>query len=172
MILTPTKRFQAPNPPQVTLTPEQMEYAAEFGRKRRAESRARGLMEIFADDGSGEERDIVAAQAELAAAIYLKKPWNGGVNSFKRADVGQNIQVRYTHWPDGCLCARPKDNPYHIYVLVTGVPPTFNIVGWLTGRDIMVDEFKITVSNEYWRAPQDKINLFKNDDPSNNHHQG
>ena len=151
-----------PNPPRVTLSEEEMAFARDIGLKRRAESRRMGLKETLPENDNGELHDICGAMAEYAYCIYRGRPWVAGINTFKGPDCGESTQVRWTWRLDGSLIVRPGDNPGHVYVLVTGSPPTFNIVGWIHGKDAMKDEFwRPDPLPAAWFVPQDRLTPFK-----------
>jgi hypothetical protein len=90
-------------------------------------------------DADGKKTAIEAAAGEVACAKFLNQYWIAGVNTYHRPDVGVNIQVRTTKYPNGHLPFRPSNNDPvdHVYYLVTGEIPTFVVVGWILGRDCM-----------------------------------
>ena len=51
------------------------------------------------------------------------------------------IRSRQTEYLNGRLRLTKKDLDHKPYILVTGVMPTFNIVGWLKAVDGKKDEF-------------------------------
>ena len=79
-------------------------------------------------------RQIEAVGAESAVSIWAGiedfVPLNG---SFKAiADVGNNIEVKYTDKPYGNLLVHQNDNAGRdIAILVTGKMPHYELVGWL-----------------------------------------
>lgn len=84
--------------------------------------------------GDGWSMDIEAAAAEAVVAKYLNLYWNpGGMNA--PADVGDKVQVRWSHRPDARLIVHVKDHTDQPFVLVTGQLPHFTLVGWMVGRD-------------------------------------
>ncbi|NCW67273.1 MAG: hypothetical protein EBV86_01720 [Marivivens sp.] len=71
-----------------------------------------------------------AVGAEVAVSKYFNQPvnWDG----FKeKADVGRNIEVKWTKWKDGSLILRDHDPADHIAILVTGSLPKYFICGWI-----------------------------------------
>ncbi len=90
------------------------------------------------------EADIEAAAAELVVArtagMYPTAIiFDGHV---AKADVGENIHVRWTLEHDRCLIVRPgKDPEDGFFFLVTGQAPDYVIRGWITGRDARQDRF-------------------------------
>lgn len=76
---------------------------------------------------------ILGACGEMAFAKATNTYWDGSVNTFSRGDVGRvQVRTRQSHGAD--LFIRPKDSDTEVFVLVTGTPPTFRIVGWALGE--------------------------------------
>lgn len=87
--------------------------------------------------------DIEGAIGELIVAKQLDRYWhalaaNGDVRR-EWPDVGTNIQVRSTTRLDGALIVHPSDADDHIFYLVRGCAPSYQIVGWIAGRDAKQD---------------------------------
>lgn len=81
--------------------------------------------------------EVNSAAAECATAKAANLYWSGSVNTFKEADVGTKIQVR---WSDRdyrtqktSLIVRPEDPDDHFYVLVTGRGDLFHLHGSMLG---------------------------------------
>jgi hypothetical protein len=81
------------------------------------------------------ELDIEAAAAELAVARVTGLYWTGLNWLDAKADVGDDIQVRRIVGVSRKLLIRPHDPDEHVFVLVIGKAPTFDIAGWIQGRD-------------------------------------
>jgi hypothetical protein len=77
-------------------------------------------------------RDAEAIGAELVVAKYFGlKDFEPTVNGFKlHADLGANIEVKWTRWKDGNLILTPRDRDSDVAVLVTGQSPDYYICGW------------------------------------------
>ena len=98
----------------VRLSEEEMEIAAQVGSRRRIRAQVYGWNDKHGYDGSkGWDVDIEGAAAEEAFCRYRGLYWGGHIDTFKAADVGDNIQVRCTELEDGCLILRGEDNPEH-----------------------------------------------------------
>lgn len=108
--------------------------ASEIGRLRRLSSLRHGRQNQHGFSGEGWNIDIEGACGELATAKALNVYWNGGIDTFKGYDLGE-LQVRTTPSHDNRLIVRPNDPDDHRYVLVTGLCPTYQIQGWLSGRE-------------------------------------
>lgn len=131
----------------VTLEQYELEMGAIVGAKRTASSIAKKLKSKRAGSRKHDwNEDVEAALAECAAARVLDKYWSGSVDTFKSVgDVG-DLEIRHTSLEDGSLIIRPKDKEDAIYVLVTGIAPTFDVVGWIKGKDGM--------NKKYMRNPR------------------
>lgn len=102
------------------------------------------------------------AGAEIAVASYF------GVNHFEprinnvhdEADVGENIEVKWTKHANGHLIlqkpleARPND----VAILVTGFSPVYILLGWMPVHMAMVPKYKHPYQDNYW-VP--RSNLFE-----------
>lgn len=78
------------------------------------------------------DRDINAAAAELAVALYLTAPWTGETS--RHADVGEDIQVRHSRRSDAHLLVWTGDRESDRFVLVTGFDGEYVLRGWLPGH--------------------------------------
>jgi hypothetical protein len=80
--------------------------------------------------------DIEGAGAELVVAKWLGRYWNALANdpNTLEGDVGR-YQVRHTKRLDGSLILHDKDNSEALFVLVVGQYPTYEIRGWISGKD-------------------------------------
>jgi hypothetical protein len=71
--------------------------------------------------------------AEVAVAKYFNKAVN--LNGYKdKADVGTNLEVKWTKWRDGSLILRDHDRATDIAILVTGSMPRYYVCGWIPIR--------------------------------------
>lgn len=117
---------------KITLTNSEMVMAALIGCHRHIASlrlkQAHGATDTWT-------LNIEGACGELAAAKALNLFWDGSVNTFSAPDLQPNIQVRTRSKSDFGLIVRKKDNDDEIFVLVTGVSPTFVVHGWIYGKD-------------------------------------
>lgn len=84
---------------------------------------------------------IEGACGEIAVAKAVGRYFSGSFNTFKAADLGENVQVRTRSSHDYELIVRNDDNPNHVYVLVTGTAPTYCIRGWAYARDVMKPDY-------------------------------
>lgn len=85
---------------------------------------------------------ILGALGEAAFAKATNRYWSGSVNTFKAADVGDNIQIRTRSKASYDLIVRAGDKDDDVYVLVTGGPAEFVLHGWIRCADAKRSEFK------------------------------
>ena len=84
---------------------------------------------------------IEGALGELVAAKFFGLHWDGGVNKFSATDFGP-VQIRTRTKPEYELIVREKDPDDNVFLLVRGMCPTYNIVGWSFGRDAKNIKFR------------------------------
>ncbi|CAB5220059.1 hypothetical protein UFOVP231_46 [uncultured Caudovirales phage] len=128
----------------VTLTLVEMLNGANIGviRHHESVSNNRASANVWQEDRrSGLSIHVEGAMGEICAAKVRDKYYEGTVNSFKGADIGENIQVRCTNSHNRRLWMFKNDNPDHFYVLVTGVAPTFKVRGWIYGHEGQKEEY-------------------------------
>ena len=77
-------------------------------------------------------RDAEAIGAEMVVAKYFGiVDFEPTVNGFKiHADLGANVEVKWTKWKDGNLILTQRDRDSDVAVLVTGQSPEYYICGW------------------------------------------
>ena len=127
--------------PHIMLSDVEVRMAVEVAISRRQSSMHQALKPAHGIRPDFEwEWEVQSAAAEAAVAKLLHVWWGGNVNSFKDPDLEGNLQVRWTRDHAGHLVLRPKDNPKHKYILVTGAIPRFRIQGWAYGGAVMQPE--------------------------------
>ena len=73
-----------------------------------------------------------ALAAEVVVSKYFRTPVDlENLNYKEQADVGHNIEVKWTKWKDGSLILTELDRKQDIAILVTGSMPTFYVCGWI-----------------------------------------
>jgi len=146
------------DPGFITLTAEECFSAAIVGVGRRMS----GLLGMSPKHGRkryGSDlwgADIEAAGAEMAVAKYLGQYWTGVASTFKGPDVGIDIQVRHTERPTGLLIIRKDDNSAAAYVLVVGLMPSYEIVGYIYGGEAKRPEW-LSTFGQPTREPAYKV---------------
>lgn len=151
----------------VTLQWYEMLQGAHVGMMRKIECIKQGKKDAH---GAHYERDwsidIEGAIAEVAAAKALGMFWPGGINTWKKPDLGSNIQVRYSQSEDDPhMVIRPDDNDDEIYVLVSpgDAQNEYIVHGWMRGYEAKAHEE--WVSHAYgrpkcWRVPAHMMKSF------------
>lgn len=119
----------------VKLTHEEEIIAAAYGFERTMKAKIQGFEDRsfqklnFADRIA---RDVESTGAEIAVARYLGlkdfKPDNDAFKNF--ADIGFNIEVKWTKWKDGSLILDERQRENDVAVLVTGNMPNLYVCGW------------------------------------------
>jgi len=148
-----------------TLTQEQIIRCSQIGRIR-AERYLPQFMEQYnrkADNPGDWKRlkgnffqfcqvQMESVAAELAVGNYLGLTYGDlGDERFKsRADVGHNIEVKWTRYDEGSLIIVPRDRETDIAILVTGSCPTYSIKGWIPISIAKQDRYKSTKDSSWW----------------------
>lgn len=85
---------------------------------------------------------ILGACGECAFAKATGRYWSGSVNTFKDADIGDNIQIRTRSQHHYDLIVRDADRDDDVYVLVTGGPHDFVLRGWMRCKDAKQEKYR------------------------------
>lgn len=138
----------------------EIERCVDVAKLRRGERFRKGLRDkhgYAADDVW--DIEINSAAAECAVAKAIQRYWAGGVNTFKDADIGTNIQVRWSPLENARLIVRPEDPGEHWYVLVTGREDWFAVHGYILGREAKRDEWKLAPNGRppCWMVPRQAL---------------
>lgn len=89
--------------------------------------------------------------AELAVARYFKLDYDPYKDNGKRlADVGDQLEIRWTHWSDGQLIIYEYDRPSDIAILVTGTHPFYRLAGWIPVAMARKDKFRHHNQPTWW----------------------
>lgn len=117
------------------------------------------------------QREVGGVLGEIAVMRWLGLPTKLTVNTFHRkADVGEDIEVRTVLQPDYALTIRTNDNPDRRFILVVLWKTQAVLIGWIFGRDAMVDANKRNPNNQgaAWFVPQRKLLTMDNFERGNN----
>jgi hypothetical protein len=105
--------------------------------------------------------DINGACGECAAGLVYGIPWEGRIDNFHEADLGEITQVRTTQHPNGHLILRTDDEVRYVFVLVVGNYPgrLFRVVGHMGGSRARSPMFRRDFRNKRgfdiaWQVPQ------------------
>jgi hypothetical protein len=149
----------------VDLTEVEALMAVAVGGFRRAESVyfKRKLTHGVAPDADILAYHILGAAGELAVARVLGRYWGGDIGSFKKADLGQSVQVRTRSKHEYDLIVRHDDNPDDAYVLVTGTHTRLRVHGWIYGSEARKDEWVQTHAGRppAWFVPKSALRPLK-----------
>lgn len=132
------KRRAAQHIERVSLEwPEQL-HAAQVGSMRRISAINRNRPQPLGEPEkiAAWDKDIESSGAEAAVAKLLGLYWYA-VDADPQSIDGDvsGVEVRHTHRPDGRLILHDKDDGDRPFVLVRGVMPAYDVVGWIFGRD-------------------------------------
>jgi len=122
----------------VTLTWTEQFYAAQAGVMRRLSAANRKRSQPLGKPKSmGDwDKDIESCGAEAAVAKALGLYWQAvDANPHQLNGDVSGIEVRSTKRKDGRLILHTKDPDDRPFVLVRGEMPTYDVVGWIMGRD-------------------------------------
>jgi hypothetical protein len=94
-----------------------------------------GRNDTYTFDGDGWEIHVQGAAGEMVFAkahgVYWDRPVKRYVGDFRRADFGENVQIRTATRDDGDLIVHPSDSDLDVMVLVSGRFPTLALRGWI-----------------------------------------
>lgn len=121
----------------VTLTESEMLQAVHVGALRQIAAIRKKLRDRHgAHPHLSWELHIQGACGELAVAKATGRYWPASVNTFKQdGDIGLSLQVRTRTLDKYDLIVRDDDRDDDVFVLVTGLPPTMRVRGWLYGKE-------------------------------------
>jgi len=119
----------------ITLTDVEVRVARHIGRLRNEHAKRAGLKDKHGFDGDGELIHALGAAGEMAFCKSNNLYWEPRIDTFKEADVGDNIQVRTRSRSYYDLLIRKEDRSDQYFVLVTGNIPKFEVVGWIRGEE-------------------------------------
>ena len=149
----------------IKLTPCEMMLGATIGIHRHMAAINRNLQDRHGFEGDGWGIHIEGACGEIAAARALGVYYGGSINSFRTGfDIG-GYQVRTRSRRDYDLIIRDNDDLNQSYILVLGVAPNFEVVGFLPGIAVSRHpEWRKTYGGreECWFVPQSELVRIEN----------
>jgi hypothetical protein len=118
---------------RIVLTPDEQVEAHKIGLYRATTGNQSFNTQQVVSFHENIARDAEAVGAEMAVARYFRIPdFVPTLDGFKTlADIGTNIEVKWTKWKDGHLILRERDRKEDVAVLVTGTSPVYYVVGWI-----------------------------------------
>lgn len=92
-----------------------------------------------------------AIASELVVARYFNLPIDLYQSRYKiSADVGKNLEIKWTHWADGQLIIHEYDRNQDIAILVTGQYPYYQIRGWIPVAMAKKDKYRHHSQPNWW----------------------
>ena len=104
---------------------------------------------------------IEGALGEVCVAKALGLYFIPTVNTYGKADIGEDIGVRTTNKENHGLLIRERDNQDHFYYLVKGSAPNYRVCGWVRGGVARQDKYlanHIDNKSKVWRVPESDLN--------------
>lgn len=136
-----------------------MDYAKNIGLTRNEEAKRMGKPSLrFSQKYSDEQIHIIGAIGELVFCKSIDCYFYPTLNSFKKPDVGANIQVRTTTSSYPKLRIQNNDKRNELYVLVykkDDVWDTWYVAGWMQGNDGMKPEY---LKDNHYYVPYNHLN--------------
>lgn len=135
--------------------------AANIGMRRNVEAIYKGRKVRFPEKTPGElwGFHIESAIAEMCVSKYLDIYWSMGVNTFHVADVGKNLEIRWSMRNDCKI--RPDDNNV-IIVSVKELGMNKIIMGWINSEEGKKPEYEFKGKNSdlapCYFVPHEKLN--------------
>lgn len=112
------------------------------GINRQIAALRRGLPDRNGHAGLGWNLHIEGACGEIAVAKVLDRFWSASINTFKAAsDLNGRLEIRTRSKNEYELIVRADDDEAGIYVLVTGMAPIFDVIGWIRGKEAKREEW-------------------------------
>ena len=147
---------------RVTLTYQEEEDAHTLGFKRATEQKSVANYSTRKNKGLNYHEYIAelaeSVGSEIATAKFFGlEDFRPTVNTFKnQADVGSNIEVKWTKWREGHLVIGQSDRNGDIAILVTGKTPEYFLVGWIPISHAKVRQHW-SASNSNWWVNQEHL---------------
>lgn len=120
----------------ITLTASELMQAAQVGVMRHISGLKKERTPGYGCDAgeTGWQIHIEGACGEYVVSKAFGFFWNGAMEKLRVADAGE-FQVRTRSRQDYDLLLHEEDDNNAVFVLVTGVAPTYTLRGWIFGND-------------------------------------
>lgn len=123
----------------VKLTYAEIQMASIIGVQRQIEDiKWENFGKYGAKKHMGWQTHLEGALSECALAKFLNVYWSKG--KYDQPDVG-NVDVRATHLPHGKLILHDADDDNRRYYLLVGLNGTYEVKGYILGKDGKRPEF-------------------------------
>lgn len=133
--------------PRIELSSYEIFIAAQAGIMRQVENLKLGRAPAYGiDDDKHWQVHIEGCLGECALAKYLDIFW-AGKGQLRAPDVGE-VDVRTTWRTNGCLLLHECDPDDRIFWLVCGINGSYDVKGWIPGREGKMSKFWGDPTNE------------------------
>jgi len=154
---------------KITLTVAEQKLAMYLAKARYDDNRAKGNPDTKLSPQTNKEIELDGISGELAVCRMLNV-YPDTETSYKelpKYDLmsanGSKIDVKTTKYASGRLLAtkNKKLGECDIYILVTGIFPTYKVVGWCRDDELLKEENLINLGHgEGYALTQDKLRAF------------
>jgi hypothetical protein len=130
----------------VKLTESEIKICEWLAKNRYASNRNGGVSDKKIGPQSCEETDLEGICGEFAFCKAVNLYPDMSISPRKGGDDvllnGKKIDIKTTKYKSGKLLARrsKSETPSDVYVLIVGVRPDYNIVGWCSSADLIQDK--------------------------------
>jgi hypothetical protein len=119
----------------VTLSPAEEMHAARVALTRTQECRQMGVKENIKDityfQNIYNQAESIGAEIAAAKALGVAN-FDASQSKWKdTADVGRNIEVRWSQWESAHAICKPTDRDDDLILLVTGRSPDYKVIGYI-----------------------------------------
>ena len=119
----------------VTLSPAEEMHAARVALTRTQECRQMGVKENIKDityfQNIYNQAESIGAEIAAAKALGVAN-FDASMSKWKQsADVGRNIEVRWSQWESAHAICKPSDREDDLILLVTGRSPEYKVIGYI-----------------------------------------
>jgi hypothetical protein len=152
-------RWSANHKGEVTLTKDQIAFAKYIGNLRNERAIKSGRKDTLGFKGDPLWIHTFGAYGEYAVCIYFGVPWPALVDTYDKADIPPDIEVKTRSRSYYDLPITARNNPAYYYVLVTGDGSDFLIHGWYGGREFRDANWikSHRLGSTSWFVPQDIV---------------
>lgn len=144
----------------ITLSAAAIDKAIHYGKRRQRESAKLNDKKVSGRDGN--HVHIVGVLGEMAVCKYLGWPYEFRINTFRQADVGDNIEVRSRTVLTYDCKVRPDDQDdfFVVMALIPDIRAPIRMAGWIKACDGKTYPLRdpVGVGRPFHFVPQSALN--------------